>query len=104
MPRRQDRLVLDRLPLGKNVADRRGVGGQVVGHEAIDLIWIDAARRPDVTPLFGVRRIEIGRASWRESVCQYVLISVVAASLKNKKPHQSEQYQCYRCIWTIIIT
>src|SRR3546814_17461414 len=55
MPRLQDRLVLDRLPLGKNVADRRGVGGQVVGHEAIDLIWIDPARRPDVPPLFGVR-------------------------------------------------
>src|SRR3546814_20314777 len=45
MPRLQDRLVLDRLPLGKNVADRRGVGGQVFGHEAIDLLRIDAARK-----------------------------------------------------------
>src|SRR3546814_17377096 len=64
-----DLLVLDRLPLGKNVADRRGVGGQVVGHEAIDLIWIDAERRPDVPPLFGVRRIghvEIAEVGDRE--------------------------------------
>src|SRR3546814_16096604 len=29
--------------------------------------------------------IQIGRASWRESVGQYVLISVVAGSLKKKK-------------------
>src|SRR3546814_19055229 len=28
---------------------------------------------------------EIGRASWRERVCQYVSISVVAASLKKKR-------------------
>src|SRR3546814_13684370 len=29
-------------------------------------------------------RQEIGRASWRERVCQYVWISVVAVSLKKK--------------------
>src|SRR3546814_13732158 len=29
--------------------------------------------------------VQIGRASWRESVCQYVEISVVAGSLKKKK-------------------
>src|SRR3546814_17653411 len=29
--------------------------------------------------------LEIGRASCRDRVCQYVLISVVAVSLKNKK-------------------
>src|SRR3546814_17015626 len=28
---------------------------------------------------------ELGRASWRERVCQYVLISVVAVYLKKKK-------------------
>src|SRR3546814_17672549 len=32
---------------------------------------------------------EIGRASCRESVCQYVLISVVAVSLKQKTKHQT---------------
>src|SRR3546814_15788464 len=30
-------------------------------------------------------RMEIGRASWRERVCQYVKISVGAVSLKKKK-------------------
>src|SRR3546814_18059782 len=30
--------------------------------------------------------IEIGRASCRERVCQYVKISVIAVSLKKKKP------------------
>src|SRR3546814_13631745 len=32
-----------------------------------------------------VARGAIGRASWRERVCQYVSISVVAGSLKKKK-------------------
>src|SRR3546814_14704936 len=31
------------------------------------------------------RRLEIGRASCRESVCQYVLISLVDVCLKNNK-------------------
>src|SRR3546814_11333783 len=30
-------------------------------------------------------RLQIGRASWRERVCPYVSISVVAVSLKKKK-------------------
>src|SRR3546814_11963986 len=34
---------------------------------------------------------EIGRASWRERVCQYVEISVVAVSLKKKKQHTMEK-------------
>src|SRR3546814_15958049 len=33
---------------------------------------------------FAAPRVEIGRASCRERVCQYVYISVVAVSLKNK--------------------
>src|SRR3546814_20996747 len=32
---------------------------------------------------------EIGRASWRERVCQYVSISVVAVALNKKKPQLS---------------
>src|SRR3546814_16009628 len=32
--------------------------------------------------------VKIGRASCRESVCQYVYIAVVAASLKKKKHYQ----------------
>src|SRR3546814_16457772 len=31
---------------------------------------------------------QIGRASWRERVCQYVYISVVAVSLKKKKKNK----------------
>src|SRR3546814_13071480 len=33
------------------------------------------------------RLAEIGRASWRESACQYVLISVVAVSFKKHTYH-----------------
>src|SRR3546814_18060632 len=39
-------------------------------------------------PLVGfqeIHRLQIGRASCRERVCQYVYISVVAVSLKKKK-------------------
>src|SRR3546814_17671227 len=34
------------------------------------------------------RSVEIGRASCRERVCQYVWISVVAVSLKKKQTHK----------------
>src|SRR3546814_12312585 len=37
------------------------------------------------TPVHDPRAIEIGRASFRERGCQYVLISVVAGSLQKKK-------------------
>src|SRR3546814_18234087 len=33
--------------------------------------------------------LEIGRASWRERVCQYVKISVVAVSLQKKKQYKN---------------
>src|SRR3546814_17098140 len=35
-------------------------------------------------PLSAVRKVEIGRASCRERVCQYVSISVVAEALRKK--------------------
>src|SRR3546814_12910967 len=35
------------------------------------------------------RRLEIGRASCRERVCQYVSISVVAVSLTKKRPNKT---------------
>src|SRR3546814_21144369 len=45
-----------------------------------------AAPRPGISrPCVGFRKAEIGRASGRERVCQYVEISVVAVYLKNKK-------------------
>src|SRR3546814_13901958 len=37
-----------------------------------------------------VRDAEIGRASWRERVCQYVWISVVAVSIKKKTKKKTE--------------
>src|SRR3546814_16468001 len=42
------------------------------------------------SPLTGERR-EIGRASCRERVCQYVLIAVVAVSVKKKDHLSTEQ-------------
>src|SRR3546814_11132013 len=41
---------------------------------------------------FQLLRVEIGRASCRERVCQYVSISVVAVSLKNKIQSHSLMY------------
>src|SRR3546814_13296765 len=43
---------------------------------------------------------EIGRASCRERVCQYVKISVVAVSFKKKKILE----RLYVCIATVVIT
>src|SRR3546814_17469223 len=42
----------------------------------------------------GIEMEEIGRASGRERVCQYVYISVVAVSLKKKK-QQNHQHNLY---------
>src|SRR3546814_14235469 len=36
---------------------------------------------------------EIGRTKCRESVCQYVLISVVAGSFKKKHPQQQSRHR-----------
>src|SRR3546814_19414462 len=44
----------------------------------------DRSRRGRSPP----RRAEIGRASWRERVCQFEEISVVAESLKKKRHQQ----------------
>src|SRR3546814_13512694 len=49
-----------------------GEGGGIVG--------VDEAAFPA-----HLAKAQIGRASWRERVCQYVKISVVAGSLKKKK-------------------
>src|SRR3546814_16667597 len=47
--------------------------------------------RPAVGPGQRVGAVEIGRASCRERVCQYVSISVVAVSLKKKYAQESVQ-------------
>src|SRR3546814_13890082 len=41
-----------------------------------------ASNAPDITLAAMIERNQIGRASCRERVCQYVYISVVAVSLK----------------------
>src|SRR3546814_8024395 len=93
------------FPLGKNVADRRGVGGQVVGHEAIDLIWIDAARRPDVPPLFGVRRIghvEIAEVGDREyDVPAAIKLIVRLADRARSEEHTSELQSLMRISYAV---
>src|SRR3546814_20206019 len=53
-------------------------GGQDAGEEA------EPARAP------ALRSGQIGRASWRERVSQYVEISVVAGTLKKNKRHNIE--------------
>src|SRR3546814_19473632 len=56
-------------------------------HAANALNWCvgEMEKRYRLMSKMGVRNLEIGRASCRERVCQYVSISVVAASLKKKK-------------------
>src|SRR3546814_18328087 len=66
----------------------------------------------DAVRLDGVAGAEIGRASWRERVCKYVSISVVAVSLKKKthseqtrywhihSQYQSQPYRTCNVIWT----
>src|SRR3546814_16762255 len=55
---------------------RRGAGAAHVVREAEQI---------KIAAIAGDQQKEIGRASCRERVCQYVSISVVAVSLKKKK-------------------
>src|SRR3546814_13652022 len=72
-------------------AEVGGAAYKASGHP-LPQATLDVARRADAI-LFGavgdpdcdrLERHQIGRASWRESVCQYVWISVVAVLLKKK--------------------
>src|SRR3546814_13931985 len=84
-----EHLELGLQPLGRRevaaiIPERRVValGGVIMEHEEIADIDLFAQRTRVVA---GDReRIEIGRASCRERVCQYVAISVVAVSLNKK--------------------
>src|SRR3546814_16827927 len=72
--------------IGVGVEDRRcdGGGRGRVEHQAVArprLVHPVVLRLGGRLPMPG----EIGRASCRERVCQYVSLSVVAVSLKNKK-------------------
>src|SRR3546814_13500184 len=65
------------------------VTATTIGVSALGRMW-RASRRPKPAPspraasTYSFSLIEIGRASCRERVCQYVSISVVAVSLKKK--------------------
>src|SRR3546814_10945480 len=54
-------------------------------HRRADRRLVDVHDRRGFVALFGAALVEIGRASCRERVCQYVYISVVAVSLKKKQ-------------------
>src|SRR3546814_14187021 len=51
------------------------------------------ARPPRSARQCSTRSTEIGRASSRKRVCQYVSISVVAVSLKKKKKHKKKKHK-----------
>src|SRR3546814_14167050 len=71
-------VALDRASLDEvKVVTAHEAGHYVLGH-----VW----RHILVLPLlaFFVLALQLGRASCRERVCQYVYISVVAGSLQNK--------------------
>src|SRR3546814_15372189 len=83
-------LLPEDAPVGTPFADYSGAGDPV----------IDISITPNRQDCMGVRGIardlaEIGRASCRERVCQYVSISVVAVSLKKKYKQN---------IWNIDVT
>src|SRR3546814_18504985 len=75
------------------------IGNALVAHFgaiAVDVVPVGAqaeiafdllADRARIAAVDSQRQPEIGRASCRESVCQYVSISVVAVLLKKKKKH-----------------
>src|SRR3546814_13344769 len=65
-------------------------GSRSPEHDGQQPVILNLECSPGVSPAaiamrWHVPRLEIGRASCRERVCQYVSISVVAVSLKQKK-------------------
>src|SRR3546814_19121390 len=54
------------------------------------LFYVEAFRGFDVFQIDAAQRGQIGRASCRERVCQYVYISVFAVSLKKKEKKKQQ--------------
>src|SRR3546814_16292893 len=68
------------------ILETQGGGRALVVRDALADHWLDAGLIDDGTfTAFQFGDQQIGRASCRERVCQYVSISVVAVSLKKKK-------------------
>src|SRR3546814_20603714 len=83
-----------KLQSGDKMAGRHGNKGVIFKIVPLeDMPYLEDGKPADIVlnPL-GVpsRMNEIGRASCRERVCQYVSISVVAGPIKNTQRHQSE--------------
>src|SRR3546814_15500484 len=88
VPNASRTLDLDLLAYDDRVVD--GAGGLMLPHPRLSerafVLQPLAELAPDWRhPLSGLTAAEIGRASCRGRVCQYVSISVVAVSLKKKK-------------------
>src|SRR3546814_12993538 len=86
------------LHLGRRLVERGAVDDRIGGGFVLHQPIVDAVlvrQRRGLVPAGGLRKgfaraesmpgTEIGRASCRERVCQYVYILVVAVSLKKKK-------------------
>src|SRR3546814_15581047 len=78
-------------PLVGHADDRRLANGRVPRDDALDFGGADILAAADDHVLdpdadeeiaLGVEIAEHGRTAWREGVCQYVLLSVVAVTLK----------------------
>src|SRR3546814_18291860 len=82
---------LDPLAATPEIAPRLRLGTRVVGIARTGLGKVRTRGREgaafEIRTLDGEGNEEIGRASCRERVCQYVSIPVVAVSLKNKNNH-----------------
>src|SRR3546814_18610161 len=75
-------LQIDGAPAGVDLAAQGGDLVQHAGHEALDAEARIHAHAEDEVDI--VKHRKIGRASWRERVCQYVCISVITVYLKKK--------------------
>src|SRR3546814_17293021 len=70
------RVIIRAIDVAQDVDDPAGVD---------HIVWRIENAAVEQHPPFGAGRKQIGRASCRERVCQYVSISVVAVSLQKKK-------------------
>src|SRR3546814_15424712 len=85
-----DALLYRGFTVGKGGALRFGASLRAASPTAL---LSDAFSYPRAAFIRTSRRPQIGRASWRVSVCQYVYISVVDVALKHKKPIHVKKHE-----------
>src|SRR3546814_20458610 len=83
----EDRLLLRRIGVPNRLGDQHHEGRIGMARDAEIVLHLVELR--------GVDGHEIGRASCRERVCQYVSISVVAVSFKKKNKHRELNNERY---------